>query len=186
MPPSSDAQLVAEARRGSQEACRALVERHQHSVYNLVYRLVRDQGVAEELTQDSFVKALGALDGFDPSYRFVTWVLRIAHNTAIDYLRRRRIPTVPIDGSEDQAPPESVLVDRTQRTPLELAEQADLRRRLDWALSHLRPEYRRLVILRYLEDLSYEEIVAVVGLPLGTVKSHLHRARAELARLLTG
>jgi RNA polymerase sigma-70 factor (ECF subfamily) len=178
--------LVAQARGGSEDACRALVDRYQHSVYNLINRMVRDPGVAEELAQDTFVKALGALHGFDPAYRFVTWVLRIAHNTAIDHLRRRRVATVPIDGPEDQPVSDAILVDRSQRTPLELAEQADLRRTLDWALAQLRPEYRRMIVLRYLEDLSYEEIVEVVGLPLGTVKSHLHRARAEMAVLVAG
>jgi RNA polymerase sigma-70 factor (ECF subfamily) len=185
VPPLSDADLVAQARGGSEDACRTLVDRYQHSVYNLINRMVRDPGVAEELAQDTFVKVLGALHSFDPAYRFVTWVLRIAHNTAIDHLRRRRVETVPIDGPDDQPPSEAILVDRSQRTPLELAEQADVRRTLDWALAQLRPEYRRLIVLRYLEDLSYEEIVDVVGLPLGTVKSHLHRARAEMARLLT-
>ncbi len=186
MSPLSDVDLVAQARGGSEDACRALVDRYQHSVYNLINRMVRDPGVAEELAQDTFVKALGALHGFDPAYRFVTWVLRIAHNTAIDHLRRRRVATVPIDGPEDQPVSDAILVDRSQRTPLELAEQADLRRTLDWALAQLRPEYRRMIVLRYLEDLSYEEIVEVVGLPLGTVKSHLHRARAEMAVLVAG
>lgn len=184
MSPYSDAELVAQARGGSEDACRALVDRYQHSVYNLINRMVRDPGVAEELAQDTFVKALGALHSFDPAFRFVTWVLRIAHNTAIDHLRRRRVATVPIDGPDDQPVSDAILVDRTQRTPFELAEQADLRRTLDWALAQLRPEYRRMIVLRYLEDLSYEEIVDVVGLPLGTVKSHLHRARAEMAALL--
>lgn len=180
-----DRHLVARARRGSQAAYRELVERHQASVYNLISRIVRDPGTAEELTQDTFVKAFGALHTFDPSYRLITWLLRIAHNTAIDHLRRRRPDTVPLDSGGEGPPSEALLVDRSQRTPLELAEQADLRRVLDWALAQLRPEYRRLVVLRYLEDLSYEEMVEVVGLPLGTVKSHLHRARAEMARLLT-
>lgn len=180
----TDADIVAQARRGSQEAFGVLVERYQTSVFNLINRLVRDPGTAEELAQDSFLKAFGALHTFDPSYRFVSWMLRIAHNTAIDHLRRKRPDTVPLDGPGDAPGPVSVLVDTSQRTPLELAEQADVRRALDWALAQLRPEYRRLVVLRYLEDLSYEDIVDVVGLPLGTVKSHLHRARAEMARLL--
>ena len=180
----SDAELVEQALRGSQEACRTLVDRHGSSVYHLVARIVRDDGVAEELAQDAFVKAFGALRSFDPAYKFGNWILRIAHNTAIDYLRRRRLDTVSID---DEAPGQAVveaMVDQREASPFDRAANADLRADLEAALARLRPEYRQMVVMRYREDLSYEDIAEVLDLPLGTVKSHLHRARGELARLM--
>lgn len=182
--PDIDIDLVARARAGSQDAFRALADRYASPVFNLVFRLVRDRGVAEELAQDAFVKAFGALHSFDPTLRFSPWMLRIAHNTAIDFLRRRRLPVVSIDKDPDDAGRVPVLIDDRERSPLAHAELAHLRDALDWALEQLRPEYRRLVVLRYQEDQSYDEIAAAVGLPLGTVKSHLHRARQAMARLL--
>jgi len=180
----SDAHLVERALNGSQDAYRALMERHASAVFNLIVRMVREAGVAEELAQDTFVKAFGALRSFDPAYKFTNWILRIAHNTAIDYLRRRRPATVSID---EEAPGQAVieaLVDDREASPFDRAAHADLRGDLEAALAQLRPEYRRMVIMRYLEDLSYEDIAEVLDLPLGTVKSHLHRARAEMARLM--
>jgi len=180
----SDADLVRRAHRGDQEACRVIADRFGGPVFNLIVRLVRDEGVAEELTQDAFFKAFRGLGTFDASLRLAPWLMRIGHNTAIDYLRRHRPQTVSVseDREEGGAP---VLVDDRARTPFEQAELADLRAALDWAAAQLRPEYRRLIVLRYHEDQSYEDIAAVVGLPLGTVKSHLHRARATMAQLLT-
>ncbi|MCX6551701.1 MAG: sigma-70 family RNA polymerase sigma factor [Acidobacteria bacterium] len=180
----TDAELVARALAGSQDACRLLVARHSRVVFNLIARMVRDPGVAEELAQDSFVKAFGALRSFDPSYKFSNWLLRIAQNTAIDHLRRVRPETVSIDAEAPGQPIADLLVDERARSPLDRAEQRDLREALETALAGLRPDYRRLVVLRYLEDASYEDIAAMLDLPLGTVKSHLHRARAELARLM--
>lgn len=183
----TDADLVARALTGRQDAFGDLVVRHRQAVFNLIVRMVRDAGIAEELAQDAFVKAFGALRRFDPVYKFSSWILRIAHNTAIDYLRRKRPDTVSIDddtpGHADQA---AVLADQRERTPYEHAADADLARALEWAMAQLRPEYRRLVVLRYQEDQSYEEIAETLDLPLGTVKSHLHRARAEMARLMAG
>jgi RNA polymerase sigma-70 factor (ECF subfamily) len=179
-----DADLVASALDGSQDAFRVLADRYAGGVFNLILRLVRDHGVAEELTQDALVKAFVALRSFDPACRFSPWLFRIAHNTAIDYLRRRRPETVPIAEDAEHGGGHPVLVDRHERSPLEHAELADLRAALDWALSQLRPEYRRLVVLRYQEDQSYEDIAAALGVPLGTVKSHLHRARQAMAALL--
>ena len=181
----TDAQLVARALRGSQDAYRELVERHGRAVLNLVARMVRDGGVAEELAQDAFVKAFSALRSFDPSYKFSNWILRIAHNTAIDYLRKSRPDTVSFDAGAPGHGLADALVDEKERSPLDRAVQRGLREDLEAALGQLRPEYRRLVIMRYLEDLSYEEIADTLGLPLGTVKSHLHRARAALAVVMT-
>jgi RNA polymerase sigma-70 factor (ECF subfamily) len=180
----TDARLVEQALAGSQDAYRVLVERHSRSVLTLVGRMVRDQGVAEELAQDAFVKALAALRSFDPSYKFTNWLLRIAHNVAIDYLRRSRPLLLSIDDDETGRDMSDVLADNRAPTAFDRAAQRDFREDLDAALATLRPEFRRLVVMRYLEDMSYEDIAEVVDLPLGTVKSHLHRARAALGRLL--
>ncbi|HOG28059.1 MAG TPA: sigma-70 family RNA polymerase sigma factor [Vicinamibacterales bacterium] len=180
----ADPELVRLALAGSQDASRQLVERHARAVYNLVARVVRDDGVAEELTQEAFLKAFRALGSFDPAYKFSTWVLRIAHNLAIDHLRRVRPILVPIDDWSGSENPGDVLVDARAPSPLDHALRRDLRADLEAALSRLRPAFRSLVVMRYLEDLSYEEIALATGLPLGTVKSHLHRARAALARLM--
>ena len=180
----TDAGLVEQALAGSQDACRALVDRHSRPVLNLVARMVRDDGVAEELAQDAFVKAFGALRTFDPAYKFSNWILRIAHNVAIDHLRKSRLPVVSIDDDSSGRDLAGVLADTREPSAFDLAVQGDFRQDLEAALAQLRPEFRRLVVMRYLEDLSYEDIAEVVGLPLGTVKSHLHRARAALGRLL--
>ena len=181
----TDAQLVSRALHGSQDGYRELVERHGRAVLSLVARMVREGGVAEELAQDAFVKAFSALRSFDPSYKFSNWILRIAHNTAIDYLRRARPDMVSFDAEAPGHGLAGALVDEKERSPLDRAVQRGLREDLEEAMGQLRPEYRRLVIMRYLDDLSYEEIAGIVDLPLGTVKSHLHRARAALAVIMT-
>jgi RNA polymerase sigma-70 factor (ECF subfamily) len=180
----TDARLVEQAIAGSQDAYRILVERHSRSVLTLVARMVRDQGVAEELAQDAFVKAFGALRSFDSSYKFSNWILRIAHNVAIDHLRRAKPPIVSIYDEASGRDLADVLADAREPSAFDRAVRQDLRDDLETALAALRPEFSRLIVMRYLEDMSYEDISEVVGLPLGTVKSHLHRARAALGRLL--
>lgn len=179
----TDPELVERALAGSQDACRLLVERHGRAVLTLVARMVRDDGVAEELAQDAFVKAFAALRTYDPSYRFSNWILRIAHNVAIDHLRKVRPVIVSVDDAGGGGVSE-LLVESRERSPFDHAVQQDLQQDLETAMAALRPEFRRLVIMRYLQDLSYEEIAGIVEMPLGTVKSHLHRARAALARLM--
>jgi RNA polymerase sigma-70 factor, ECF subfamily len=180
----SDAQLVEQVLRGSQDAYRALMGRHATAVFNVIARIVRDAGAAEELAQDTFVKAFGALRSFDPAYKFTNWILRIAHNTAIDHLRRRRPDTISIDEESPGQAVTEALIDDREASPFDRAAHADLREDLEAAMATLRPEYRRLVVMRYLEDLSYEDIADILDLPMGTVKSHLHRARAEMARAM--
>jgi RNA polymerase sigma-70 factor (ECF subfamily) len=181
----TDADLVSLALGGRQDAYRDLVDRHSRAVFNLIARMVRDAGVAEELAQDAFVKAFAALRHFDPTFKFSNWILRIAHNVAIDHLRRLKLPTVSVDVDTPGHQLRDQLVDEREPTPFDLAEGADLARDLELAVAQLRPDYGRLIVLRYQEDLAYEEIAEILDLPLGTVKSHLHRARQELARLMT-
>ena len=180
----TDAQLVEQAIAGSQDAYRTLVDRYSRSVLTLIARIVRDDGVAEELAQDAFVKAFGALRSFDPAYKFSNWMLRIAHNVAIDHLRKGRPALVSIDDQASGPGLADVLADVREPSAFDRAVRRDFRDDLESALARLRPEFRRLVVMRYLEDMSYEDISEVLGQPLGTVKSHLHRARAALGKLL--
>ncbi len=182
----SDADLAVAARTGSGDACTALVRRFERPVYNLVARLVQDPGLAEDLTQDAFLKMFRGLAQYDASLRFSSWLFRIAHNTAIDHLRQRRVllATPRLDEDGDEMDPLAGLPDLRGDSPEQAATRRQVAAVLDRAIDTLRPEYRAVVVLRHHEDLDYEEIAEVTGLPLGTVKTYLHRARKELAARL--
>lgn len=181
----TDAELVEQALSGSEDGFRALVARHERRVYNLLVRIVRDPALAEDLAQETFLKAFTRLRSFDPSYKFSNWILKIAQNAAIDALRRRGPQEVSLDDREaGEAGGGAWLVDPRSGTAAAAVEGADLGRLLDAAMGRLRPEYRQVVALRYQEELSYEEIAEITGWPVGTIKSHLHRARAEMAEFL--
>ena len=182
----SDADLAVAARTGSGDACTALVRRFQRPVYNLVARLVQDTGLAEDLTQDAFLKMFRGLAQYDASLRFSSWLFRIAHNTAIDHLRQRRLllATPRLDEDGEAIDPLAGLPDLRGDSPEQAATRREMAAVLDRAIDTLRPEYRAVVVLRHHEDLDYEEIAEVMGLPLGTVKTYLHRARKELAARL--
>ncbi len=179
----SDAELAGRALSGSERASRELVRRYERSVFNLIVRMVRDSGLAEDLAQETFVKVFTRLATYDPRYKFASWILKIAHNTTIDYLRQAGPPMSSLGSGDD--PGEAPSPDSGAPSPLVLVERKELAGALGAAIDQLRPEYRQVVVLKYQEDLSYEEIAEVLGLPLGTVKSYLHRARAELADRMT-
>ena len=182
----SDTDLAVAARTGSGDACTALVKRFERPVYNLVARLVQDPALAEDLTQDAFLKMFRGLAQYDASLRFSSWLFRIAHNTAIDQLRQRRVllATPRVDEDGEEMDPLAGLPDLRGDSPEQAAARRQVAAVLDRAIDTLRPEYRAVVVLRHHEDLDYEEIAEVTGLPLGTVKTYLHRARKELAARL--
>jgi RNA polymerase sigma-70 factor (ECF subfamily) len=177
------ARLAAAAARGSADAFRAIVERHQDQVYRLVVRMVRDPGIAEDVAQETFLKAYRALGSYDPQWKLASWLLKIAHNATIDHLRRQRLDTRPLEAGPDEEglAPLDVLVDESDPGPEALARGRALLRDLSAAVDALDPAYRELVLLRFSEGLAYQDIAAVTGLPLGTVKVRLHRARKRLA-----
>jgi RNA polymerase sigma-70 factor (ECF subfamily) len=181
----TDAELVERALAGAEDGFLGLVTRYERPVYNLLVQMLRNPALAEELAQDTFFRAFSRLRTYDSSYRFINWILRIAHNLAVDTLRRRAVTEVSAD--DPGAPDVAVRVAHASDPDADAgreAERRQLARALDAALARLRPEYRRLVVLRYQEDLSHDDISVITGLPVGTVKSYLHRARAEMAGLL--
>ena len=182
----SDAELVASTLRGSQDAFRELVVRFERPVYSLVLRMVQDPGAAEDLAQEVFFKAYRRLDTYDPQWKFSSWLFKIAHNTTIDHLRRGTPETVPLEATdEDHGDLAAVLADASAESPEAASERRDLGRALEEAIARLRPEYREAVLMFYAHGASYQEICEVTGLPLGTVKTNLHRARKELAEHMT-
>ena len=139
--------------------------------------------MSEDLAQEAFVKAFRNLSAFDTTRRLSSWLFRIAHNTAIDALRRDRRSEISIDSTGQSADGSSPM----PSPPIEPdpVEREALGRALDVALNRLRPDYRAAVMLRYEEGLSFDEIGHVLGIPEVTARSHVHRARKELVHHLT-
>ena len=186
-PVPDDLELVRHALAGSQDAHRDLVVRYQRPVLSLIRRMIRSSTQAEDLAQEVFLKAFRALGSFDQRRKFSSWLFKIAHNTAIDQLRRKELSTVTLESPDRDAPDlVAVLPDKKAEDPAGRVERHDLARAIEEAIASLKPLYREVVILRYQEGLAYEEIAEVTDLPLGTVKTHLFRARKAMVSYLEG
>ena len=184
-----DADVVALALEGRDAAHRELIKRYERPVFSLVFRMVRDRELAEDLTQDTFVKVLSHLDRYRTDFKFSSWLFKIANNVAIDHLRRRQLDTVSIDGSPHAMTADAVEASRfdisdDSENALDEMEARELGSAIERAIASLRPEYRSCIMLRHVEGRSYEEIAGTLDLPLGTVKTYIHRARHELRRAL--
>lgn len=184
-----DADVVRLAQQGRELAFRELVRRYERPVFSLVYRMVRDRETAEDLAQDAFIKVLNHIDRYSPEFKFSSWLFKIANNVAIDHLRRRRVETISMDGSPhassaSEVEATSLEIEADQENALEEIEAKELGSAIERAIGGLRPEYRACIMLRHVEGRSYEEIATTLDLPLGTVKTYIHRARHELRRAL--
>src|SRR6185503_14081491 len=185
----TDQEVVLRARSGQESAYRELIRRYERPIFALLFRMVRDRELAEDLSQETFVKALNAIESYRPEYKFSSWIFKIANNAAIDHLRRRELDTLSLDGAPHAATPEEIEATALQvgdkgETPLEELEARELGSAIERAIAQLRPEYRACILLRHVEGLAYEEIAQSLDLPLGTVKTYIHRARHELRDLL--
>jgi RNA polymerase sigma-70 factor (ECF subfamily) len=185
----SDQEVVLQAREGLEAAYRELIRRYERPIFSLIYRMVRDRALAEDLSQETFIKALNAIDSYRPEYKFSSWIFKIANNAAIDQIRRRELDTLSLDGSPhattlDEIEATALQVSARGLSPLEALESSELGGQIEQAIGRLRPEYRSCILLRHVEGLAYEEIAELMNLPLGTVKTYIHRARNELRDLL--
>jgi RNA polymerase sigma-70 factor (ECF subfamily) len=181
----TDQEVVLQARAGQEAAYRELIRRYERPVFALLFRMLRDRELAEDLAQETFIKALNAIESYRPEFKFSSWIFKIANNAAIDHLRRRELDTLSLDGSPHAETPEAMQatalqIGGRQESPLDAVEARELGGMIEQAIGRLRPEYRSCILLRHVEGRAYEEIAEILNLPLGTVKTYIHRARNEL------
>lgn len=185
---AEDHELVRQALEGDQKAYARLRDKYSGPLNGMLYRMVKNREDAEDLTQEAFIKAFRALASFNFQYAFSTWLYRIASNNCIDYLRKRRLQTVSIDEplTTRKGEMERQVEDVNAPMPdsaITSQERAEILRR---AIEDLPEKYRRVIEMRHEKDMEYQDIADELELPLGTVKAHLFRARARLAKALQG
>lgn len=174
--PMDDPALVEALRAGDPQAPRLLIEQYQGVVFGLCFRMMNHRQDAEDVVQETFVRALRAIRGFDAARPIRPWLLEIAANRCRTALgRRSQRPTFPLAGQAED------LADQRAGP----ADPDDLAGEIEQALGNLRPDYRMVFVLFHEQNLSYEEIARIINRPVGTVKTWLHRARAELAEYLS-
>ncbi len=168
--------LIERSRNGDLDAFDRLVTAHQDRIFHAAYRITGNAEDAHDAAQETFVKAFRALPRYRHAAAFGTWLHRIAVNTALDIVRRRpQTPPAPLD---------DVVLPATAHNPDSEAERREVQRRVHQALQRLSPDHRVVVVLRDLQGMAYEEIAAVLRIPVGTVRSRLSRARDALRGLL--
>jgi RNA polymerase sigma-70 factor (ECF subfamily) len=181
----ADSELVLKAIAGREESFEELVRRYQRPIAAYVYRMVGDYDSALDLTQEVFIRVYGSLRRYRSEFKFSTWIYRIAHNAAIDHLRRcdnSRTEDLELraeGGEVYEKPLASGLL-----SPEQESEREERRAEIETVVYNLPPAYRELIVLRHAHDLSYDEIAEVTGLPLGTVKNRIFRAREAMRTLL--
>jgi RNA polymerase sigma-70 factor, ECF subfamily len=182
---SSDQQLVKRALKGDERAFEEIVRRYQKPIVNFIARMVGNYDLALDLSQDVFVKAFVALRTYNENYKFGSWIFKIASNTVIDHLRKGG-PAIssldkPVSTEDDE-----IQVDLASAAliPEEELEQTETRRILVRLIERLPQAYRQMIVLRHVNELSYDEIAEITDLPLGTVKNRTFRAREMMRRMI--
>jgi RNA polymerase sigma-70 factor (ECF subfamily) len=182
----TDEQIVALVLSGQEHLFETLVRRYQTRILSHVARMVGSREDALDLSQEIFLKVFGALDRFNPEFRFSTWLFRIAGNAAIDHLRKRKPRTVPLETTDTDGHVSSPEYKSSDLDPFGQLRNTERGAAIARAIADLPAEFRELIALRHFTGLSYEEIAEVKNMPLGTVKNKLFRARAVLKERLAG
>lgn len=179
----SDVELIASALGGRESGFEELVRRYQRPIVAYVYRMLNDYEASLDVTQEVFIKVYNSLDKYSSEYKFSTWLYRIAHNAAIDHMRRnsqnlQSLETENADGAYQ------LQLESPAPSPEQERERSEWRSEIDAVVKCLPSAYRELIVLRHSKDLSYDEIAEVMNLPLGTVKNRLFRAREMMRDML--
>jgi len=182
---AEDYDTIQQALRGDNRAYERLMAKYHNAIFNFIYRMVHDRQQVEDLTQEAFIKAFGSLGNFNNEFAFSTWLYKIATNNSIDFIRKRKLQMYSIDKPIEtrdseysfELPDDTYEADRSvmaqQRSAL-----------LRQAINTLPEKYRKVILLRHVDERSYEEIARELKLPIGTVKAHIFRARELLYKQL--
>ncbi|NNE68242.1 MAG: sigma-70 family RNA polymerase sigma factor [Pyrinomonadaceae bacterium] len=178
----TDLELISASLKGREESFEALVQRYQRPIVGYVYRMLNDYDSALDVTQEVFIKVYKSLDRYSSDYKFSTWLYRIAHNAAIDHIRRHSKKEQSLETEGDEGTYQLQL-ESPRPTPEDDREKSEWRREIEAVVRCLPAVYRELIILRHGKDLSYGEIAEITELPLGTVKNRLFRAREMMREM---
>jgi RNA polymerase sigma factor (sigma-70 family) len=180
-----DLHLINAAIHGEQTAYATLMRKYRDSIFNLIFRIIRDREQVEDLTQETFVKAFGSLRSFNREFAFSTWLYKIATNSSIDYIRKKKLQTTSINKpiSHEDSDYTIELPDSTYE-PDRFIIQGQRAKVIAEAIEKLPPKYRQVIILRHNEERDYAEIAKILKIPIGTVKAHIFRARELLYKSL--
>lgn len=180
----SDGEVLARARRGEPDFFEHIVHRYSRPVTKFIYRMVGDYETALDLTQEVFLKVYTALDRYDERYKFSTWLFKIASNHTIDYLRKQNGCTFSLDETNGESERQLLAVVADEPSPERQAILSQRRALIESVIAQLPVPHRQIIVLRHVAELEYEEIAEVTGLPLGTVKNRIFRAREAIRKKL--
>jgi RNA polymerase sigma-70 factor (ECF subfamily) len=178
----SDGELIARVSHGAEESFEEIVKRYQRPIAGYIFRIVRSYDAALDVTQEVFLKVYNSSSRYCADYKFSTWLYKIAHNAAIDHLRRNANTPQSIE-TENAEGAYQISLQSGALSPEQMRERSEWRTEIDKAIQTLPVGYKELIVLRHTRDLSYDEIAEVTGLPLGTVKNRLFRAREMMRKL---
>jgi RNA polymerase sigma-70 factor (ECF subfamily) len=178
----TDGDLITRAISGREDGFEELVRRYQRPIAGYVFRMLGDYDSALDVTQEVFIKVYNSLDKYSSEYKFSTWLYRIAHNAAIDHMRRNSITTQSLE-TESEGTAYQLQLESPEPNPEQNHERSEWRTEIDSVVKCLPTAYRELILLRHSRDLSYDEIAEITQLPLGTVKNRLFRAREMMRNL---
>jgi RNA polymerase sigma-70 factor (ECF subfamily) len=180
----SDGEVLARAIRGEPDFFEHIVHRYSRPVTKFIYRMVADYETALDLTQEVFLKVYTALDRYDERYKFSTWLFKIASNHTIDYLRKQNGCTFSLDETNGESDGHLLEAVADEPSPERQAILSQRRALIESVIAQLPVPYRQVIVLRHVAELEYEEIADVSGLPLGTVKNRIFRAREAIRKKL--
>jgi len=178
----TDGELIVNAIGGREDNFEELVRRYQRPITGYVYRMLNNYDASLDVTQEVFIKVYNSLTRYSSEYKFSTWLYRIAHNAAIDYMRRNSVNQQSIE-AENADGTYQLQFESPQPNPEQMRERSEWRTEIESVIKCLPTGYRELIVLRHTQDLSYDEIAEVTNLPLGTVKNRLFRAREMMREI---